>query len=293
MARRLLESGLTLVVHNRSRAVVSEFQTMGAQAATCPREVAEQVDVVFTALNLPSAVEQVLLGPDGVVQAARPGLITVDHSTIPPDLCRRLATSLAAHGIWHLDAPVSGGPERAALGELSIMVGGRVDAFERVAPLLRHLGNTVSYCGPSGNGLAVKLVNQVLVAVNSIAAAEALLFAKRCGLDLKLALEAASAGLGASAMLTRNGQRMLERDFAPGARIELLVKDMAIVRALCGELSLELPTFFEAKRAFEAAFEQGNQRLDLAAVATTVNAAADRRPPVLAGPGVDASDAAG
>jgi 3-hydroxyisobutyrate dehydrogenase-like beta-hydroxyacid dehydrogenase len=181
-------------------------------------------------------------------------------------LSRRVAAALAERGAELLDAPVSGGPEGAAAGTLAIMVGGAAAAFGRVQPLLETLGGRVAHCGPSGAGAITKLVNQVLVTVHSAVAAEALTLAERAGLDPALTLELTGAGLAASALLARNGERTLRGNFAAGARIDLMVKDAALVRDVCDGLGLELPVFFEARRAFDAAFAQGDGPFDLAAV---------------------------
>jgi 3-hydroxyisobutyrate dehydrogenase-like beta-hydroxyacid dehydrogenase len=279
MALRLLEAGYEMVVHNRSRGVVEAFVRLGAVAARSPREVGQQTDLVLTALFLPSSIEEVYLGTDGLLAAARPDLICVDHSTVEPGLSHRLAVELATRGAALLDAPVSGGPEGAAAGTLAIMVGGPRAAFERVRSVLPALGKRIVYCGPSGAGSAVKLVNQLLVTIHAVAAAEALTFAQRSGVDPELALETVSAGLGGSAMLTRSGPRILNDDFEPGARIELLLKDAVLVRELCAGLRLDLPLFFRAKQTLEAAFELGAGTSDLAAVVTAVrasNASSDR-----------------
>jgi 2-hydroxy-3-oxopropionate reductase len=266
MAERLLAAGFPLAVHNRSRVVVAALAEQGATTCASPREVGEWAEVVLTALPFPDSVESVYLGPAGLLEAARPGLICLDHSTVGPALSRRVAAELAARGAELLDAPVSGGPEGAAAGTLAIMVGGAEAAFERVQPLLATLGQRVAHCGPSGAGALTKLVNQALVTVHSAVAAEALTLAERAGLDPALTLELIGAGLAASALLARNGARILQADYTAGARIELMVKDAALVRDACDDLGLELPVFFAARRAFDAAFAQGDGPFDLAAV---------------------------
>ena len=279
MALRLLEAGYELVVHNRSREVVRALVGRGASQAYSPREVAEQVDVLFTALPFPATVEEVYLGVDGIVEGAGKGLICVDHSTVRPSMSRRIANTLEARGCALLDAPISGGPEAAVAGSLAMMVGGPAEAYQRALPLLEVLGKRVVRCGPNGAGSSVKLVNQVLVTIHSVAAAEALAFAEHSGVDPELALDLAGAGLGASAMLSRNGPRMLSDDFAPGARIAMLLKDAGLIRERCDELGIELPVFFQSKQTFESAFELELGSSDLAAVlqAVRLSAVLDRR----------------
>jgi 3-hydroxyisobutyrate dehydrogenase-like beta-hydroxyacid dehydrogenase len=270
MARRLLAAGHELTVRNRSRAVVDEMVRGGARAAGCPREVVEAAKVVFTALPYPTTDAAIYLGPDGLCACARPGQVLIDHSTVSPDLSREIAAAARARGAELLDAPVSGGPEAAERGTLAIMVGGEAAAFERVRPLLEILGARVRLCGPSGAGSALKLVNQVLITIHSAAAAEALTFAGRIGADPEAAHEMLMAGLAASAIFERNGRRIIDRDFTAGARIELMVKDAALIRELCDSLGLRLPVFFRARASFEQALELGFGREDLAGVVRTL-----------------------
>jgi 3-hydroxyisobutyrate dehydrogenase-like beta-hydroxyacid dehydrogenase len=270
MARRLLAGGYELTVHNRSQAAVEALVQLGARRAGNPREVAESADVVCTALPFPVTVDAIYLGPDGLCQHARPGQILIDHSTVSPATSRRIAEAARTAGAEALDAPVSGGPEAAARGSLAIMVGGEVATFERVRSLLALLGTNVRLCGPSGAGATLKLINQVLVTIHSVAAAEALSLARAAGVDPELALEMLMAGLAASGILDRNGNRILARDFTAGARIDLMVKDAALAREQCDSLGLELPVFFRARASFERALELGYGHEDLAGVVRTL-----------------------
>ena len=272
MAWRLLAAGFELVVHNRSQAVVAEFAAAGAEPASSPRAVAERAELVLTALPFPATVDQVYFGSDGLCQHARPGQILVDHSTVGPTTSRRIAEAVRARGAEFLDAPVSGGPEAAADGSLAIMVGGDRSAFERARSVLELLGSAVRLCGPSGAGSAMKLVNQVLITVHSAVTAEALTFAERAGVDQRLALELIQAGLAASAIFARNGHRIVEGSFEPGARIDLMVKDAGLIRQLCDELDLRLPVFFQARASFERALNRGLGHQDLAGVVNVLRA---------------------
>ncbi len=164
MAQNLLKAGFPLVVHNRSRQKVEELVRQGACAAESPREVAERSDVVFT--NLPDTpdVLKVVLGDNGVLSGAHPGLIFVDNSTIKPAASREIYQRLAEVGVQSLDAPVSGGDVGAQQGTLSIMVGGDADALEKVAPAFQALGKTITYIGGPGAGAGAKACNQIMVA---------------------------------------------------------------------------------------------------------------------------------
>ena len=208
MARRLLAAGHELVVHNRSRRIVTEFARIGADPAHSPCEIAAEAELVITALPLPSSEEEVYLGPDGLCECARPNQLLISHATVYPDLSRKIARAARLRGAEFLDAPVSGGPEAAERGDLAIMVGGDRAAFKRARPVLRQLGRHVRLCGPSGAGSMVKLVNQILITIHSVAAAEALTFAERVGIDPAVAHEMIMAGLAASAVFDRNGRRI-------------------------------------------------------------------------------------
>jgi 3-hydroxyisobutyrate dehydrogenase/2-hydroxy-3-oxopropionate reductase len=266
MARRLLAAGYPLTVHNRSRAVVEDFVRLGTAAASSPREVVEASNLVLTALPFPVSVDEVYFGPDGIGAYARPGQVVADHSTVGPDLSRRVAAALRARGAAFLDAPVSGGPEGAEQGALAIMVGGETEAFERARPVFEVLGRHVRHCGPSGAGSTMKLLNQVLIAIHSAATAEVLSLAERAGVDPALVLEMIPAGLAASAIFERNGRRIVDGDFQPGARIDLMVKDAALVRELSDALELRLPVFAQARASVEEALNLGFGHQDLAGV---------------------------
>lgn len=266
MARRLLGAGYALTVHNRGRAVVETFARLGAAPARSPREVVAACDVVLTALPFPISVEEVYFGSDGICAHARAGQVVVDHSTVAPETSRRVAAALRQQGAALLDAPVSGGPEAAADGALAIMVGGDREAFERVRPILELLGRRVRHCGPSGAGSTMKLLNQVLITVHSVVTAEVLRLAERAEVDPELVLELLPAGLAASAIFDRNGRRIVAGDFEPGARIDLMVKDAALIRELCDGLDLCLPVFFQARASFEQALNLGYGHEDLAGV---------------------------
>ncbi len=181
MAHNILKAGFPLVVHNRSRAAVQELVAEGAQEAFSPAEVAERVEVVFT--NLPDTpnVEQVALGPQGLIEAARPGLIYVDNSTILPAAARNIARRLGEKGALCLDAPVSGGDIGARQGTLSIMVGGPAEALQRVRPVLEAIGKTIVHVGDNGAGQIAKAANQIMVAAQMVAMGELLIFAKKAG----------------------------------------------------------------------------------------------------------------
>ena len=229
MSRNLLAAGFDLTVHNRTPERMRPLAEAGAATAASPAELAASCDVVFVCVSDTPDVEQVVLGDDGVIHGARPGSLVVDMSTISPQATRRIAARLAERGVAMLDAPVSGGSEGAAKGTLSIMVGGDAADVDRARPYLEAMGSAITHVGPTGAGQSCKLVNQILVVVNMLAAGEALLFAQAAGLDLDRTIEAVAGGAGGSWMLSNRGTQAIRRDWRPGFTIDLQQKDLRLV----------------------------------------------------------------
>ena len=241
MAANLVRAGFEVTVWNRTASRMAAVTDLGASAAGSPREVAEQCSVVMICVSDTPDVVAVTEGPDGILAGLAPGAVVVDHSTISPSETRRLAAlAEAAGGSW-LDGPVSGGSEGAALGTLSIMVGGAASDVERVRPYMEAMGKTITHTGPVGSGQMVKLVNQVLVVVNMLAASEALLLAEAGGLDLEATLSAVTGGAAGSWMLANRGPQMIVRDWRPGFTIDLQQKDLRLVLEAADELGVPLP----------------------------------------------------
>jgi 3-hydroxyisobutyrate dehydrogenase len=215
-------------------------------------------------------VEAVVRGDDGIAASARRGLIVVDHSTISPTVTRQLADELAKQGAHFIDAPVSGGDVGARNGTLSIMAGGDPTAFEKVEPILRILGNTITYCGPSGTGQLTKLVNQILVSVTNLAVCEALTFAKQNGLNLEKTIAALSAGAAGSWQLANLGPRMIAGDFRPGFTISLQQKDLKLILQSACESNISLPAASLAHQLFTAAQAAGHGKDGTQALFTVV-----------------------
>jgi len=270
MAGRLLEAKYPLVVHTRTKSKASRLIAKGARVAATPAEVAAQSDVVFICVTDTPDVEAVVRGPDGIAASARPKLIVVDHSTISPTVTREIAAELEKHGTRFLDAPVSGGDVGARNGTLSLMVGGDVSAFDRVEPILRILGSTITHCGPSGAGQLTKLVNQILVSVTNLAVCEALVFAKKHGLNLEKTIAALVGGAAGSWQLANLGPRMIAGDFRPGFTINLQQKDLRLVLQ-AGEISkTSLPAASLAHQLFTAAQASGHGKDGTQALFTVV-----------------------
>jgi 3-hydroxyisobutyrate dehydrogenase-like beta-hydroxyacid dehydrogenase len=270
MAGRLLDAKYRLVVHSRTKSRASRLISKGARFLDSPAEVARESDIVFICVTDTPDVEAVVRGDDGIAAGARSGLIVVDHSTISPASTRQLAEDLAKSGTHFLDAPVSGGDTGAKNGTLSIMVGGDPSAFERVESVLRTLGQTITYCGPSGSGQLTKLVNQILVSVTNLAVCEALTFARKHRLDLEKTIAALTGGAGGSWQLANLGPRMIAGDFRPGFTINLQQKDLQLVLQAGEKSNTSLPAASLVHQLFTAAQAAGHGKDGTQALFTVV-----------------------
>ena len=272
LARNVLRAGFELSVWNRTRSRCDELAARGARVAGSPAELARDADVVLCCLATVAACREVLLGDGGVIAAAREGQLIADHSTVD------LATSLEVHeaararGARFLDAPVSGGPEGAENATLSVLAGGEEGAFERAAPVLRAMGRTVRRLGGPGAGTVAKLANQLLVGVHTLAACEALVLARRAGVDLRALADVLGASWGASRMLERNAPAVIDRSIGPsGAPLRNLHKDLGIVLELAREKGIETPSAAAAARVFAGLVAAGRGDQDIAAAALAVD----------------------
>ena len=278
MSKNLLKAGFHLIVHNRSRDKVEEMARLGAQPAPSPEEVTQSCDILLTCLPDVATVEEVFMGKGGVLSAAKPGQVLVDHSTVGPSTSRRIGEAARAKRASFLDAPISGGVERAADASLTIMVGGDAEAFQRARPVFEALGNNVRHVGPPGSGSAVKLVNQLLVGIHSLAAAEALLLGVRTGADPELLLDILEKSWGYSFMLSRNGPITVNREFDNAmAPIRLFLKDMGLIEELARELGAPIPSGKQALKIFQEAARQGMAEIDIAAIVTLLEKQVDTR----------------
>lgn len=241
MAANLLRAGFGVSVFNRTLSRRDVFVREGARAAHSPADAASDSDVVITNVTDTEDVEQVIFGPKGVAEGARKGTIVMDMSTISPEATRNMALRLQKRGVAMLDAPVTGGDVGAREATLSIMVGGPQDAYERVLPVLQALGKSIVHVGPSGMGQTVKLVNQVIVALNLLAMAEGLAFAAKSGVDAQLALEVVQRGAAGSWALDHLAPRVLRGDLAPGFMVNLQQKDLRLALENAASMQLPLP----------------------------------------------------
>lgn len=258
MAGHLLEAGMDLVVTTRTRARAEPLIASGATWADTPAEAADGADAVVSIVGFPAEVEEVHLGAEGTLSASRtPGLL-IDCTTSEPILAERIAMESQRRGIKSLDAPVSGGDVGARAGSLSVMVGGDAAAFERARPIFDAFGDVVVLQGPPGAGQRTKAVNQILVASATISTCEALVFARKAGLDPRTVLQSVSRGAAGSWTLSNLAPRMLERNFDPGFKIEHFVKDLGIAVSEAERLDIRLPGLHLAQRLYEGALAAGH-----------------------------------
>ncbi len=270
MALNLARAGFSVVVHDRRRGPMEEVTPTPASAAWSPAEVAA-CEVVCTSLPDEAASEGVYLGADGLVPNGHEGHFLVETSTIGPRLARRIAQAAAERGIGYLDAPISGGEGRAADGTLTIMVGGEAAHFEQAVPVLRAMGKNIHHVGPVGQGMTVKLVNQLLVSVHTLASCEAVFLGTRAGVDPMLLLDILGTSWGASTVLARVGPAIVERDFSPqGVPVRILLKDMGLVLELAEELGVDLPLGERTLAFFQAAADHGLAEMEVTALVTVL-----------------------
>ena len=248
MARNLLKAGYPITVHNRTESKARELLSQGAVWAATPSDVAANSDVVITCVTDTPNVKAVLLGQNGVIEKARPGLICVDMSTISPSATREMGDILQAKGITLIDAPISGGEIGAIEGKLSIMMGGLKEAVEEVRPIMEVMGRTVTHCGPLGAGQMTKLANQIMVIHTIMSIAEGLAFAEKAGLDLETTLKVTSAGAAGSHSLKALGPKIIAGDLKPAFMVDLQQKDLRLVLEYAELLKQPLPGVALAKQ---------------------------------------------
>ena len=277
MARNLLKAGFELTVHDRFKPPVDELVSAGAREADSPSACADGMDVVVTMLPDSTDSETVILGDNGVLAGARKGATIVDMSSIAPAMSQKIAAACEAKGIDALDAPVSGGEPGAVAGQLAIMVGGKKDVFERCEPVLKAVGTSYVLCGGYGAGNTTKLANQIIVAANIEAVGEALVLARKAGLDPNTVFEAIRGGLAGSNVLNAKGPMMIDGNFKPGFRIRLHQKDLANALLTGKEIGVPLPVTALVQQMVGALVNNGKGELDHSGIATFIEDMADTK----------------
>ncbi len=272
MCGHLMAAGHPATVFTRTRTRAEPLLARGAAWAESPRAAAAASDVTFTMVGYPSDVREVVLGPGGVLAGAASGSIVVDMSTSEPALAREIDGAARARGVAALDAPVSGGDVGAREARLSIMVGGDAATFARVLPLFERMGKTIVHQGPAGAGQHTKMVNQILVATGIIGVCEALVYARKSGLDVSTVLQSVAGGAAGSWSLSNYVPRMEKGDLEPGFMIEHFVKDMGIALAESRGLGLTLPGLELAERLYARLAALGHGRKGIQALVLALDA---------------------
>ncbi|QGA53995.1 NAD-binding protein [Sulfolobus sp. E5-1-F] len=241
MAMRIHNAGFPLIVYNRTKSKTEPFMKLGVPIANTPKEVAEKSDVVIDMVTDAPDVEEVLFGPNGVIQGVHQGLIVIDMSTNSPEHAKSFAERLAKYNIEFLDAPVTGGDKGAREGTLTIMVGGKYEVFQKVKPILEAMGKTIVHAGEVGNGQMLKLLNQTVVGISMLAVVEAMTLAKKAGIDMEKLFTVLSTGAANSFTVQYYMPKMMKGDYEPGFRAAHLKKDLKYVLETANKLNVPLP----------------------------------------------------
>ncbi|MDH7489009.1 MAG: 2-hydroxy-3-oxopropionate reductase [Anaerolineae bacterium] len=275
MARNLMRAGYPLIAYNRSRAPMDELAAEGAMLGASPADVAARADIVILMLPDSPDVEQVVFGPNGVAEGIRAGSLLIDMSSISPVTAVKVAEELGKKGVKVLDAPVSGGDVGARQATLSIMVGGPEDVFNEALPVFQALGKNIVLCGGHGAGQITKLCNQILVALQLEAVAEALVLGAKAGVDPAKIVQVISGGLARCGVLETRGMRIVNRDFAPGFRVRLHYKDLNNALAAAKAYEVPLPVTALVAEMFKRLKVAGRGDLDHSAITTLLEDLAD------------------
>jgi 3-hydroxyisobutyrate dehydrogenase-like beta-hydroxyacid dehydrogenase len=257
MASNLLKAGYQLTVWNRSAEKCKPFARKGARVADSPADAVRDVDLVIYMLSNDEAVEDVVFGANGILRGIKEGQIAVDMSTVLPSTSLREMDAYAKRGVDFLDAPVFGSKQESAEAKLWIMAAGNKAIFEKVKPILTKLGQTVHYFGKNGNATAMKLVGNLIVALELEAISEGLILAQKAGLDLKTVMEVVKVADFRSPLLVNNGQDILKRDFSTSFALELMLKDAGLIQKFGESLKSPIPALRVVERNLAAAVDLG------------------------------------
>lgn len=266
MAENLIKAGYPLTVFNRTASKAERFIALGANLAETPAEVARRSEVVFVNVSDTPDVLEVVLGENGAIEGAHPGMILVDHSTIKPSASREIYRRLQEVDVSALDAPVSGGDIGARNATLTIMVGGDADALEKVMPILEAVGKKITHVGEAGAGQVAKAANQIMVAAQMVAEAELMIFAQKSGVDVAKVIEAIKSGAAQCWTLDVKPQRLLAGNRQPGFKSSLQAKDLNIIIETARDYDAVLPGTAINAQLFNAMIAAGSGDLDNSAV---------------------------
>jgi len=266
MASNLLKAGYQLTVWNRSAEKCKPFARKGARVADTPADAARDVDLVMYILSNDEAVEDVVLGANGILRGIQEGQIAMDMSTVLPETSLRELEAYAKRGVDFLDAPVFGSKQESAEAKLWIMAAGNKAIFEKVKPVLTKLGQTVHYFGKNGNATAMKLVGNLIVALELEALSEGLVLARKAGLDLSTVMEVVKVADFRSPLLVSNGQNILKRDFSTSFALKLMLKDAGLIEKFAGSLRSPIPGLRVVEKNLESAVALGFEKENASAV---------------------------
>lgn len=267
MGHNLLKAGFPLVVWNRTKSKADDLVRAGAKLAANPREVAAQVDVLITIVSDPPALEEVMFGPQGALDALKRGSLFIDSSTVSPELARREAAACADRGIDFLDAPVTGGTWGAEKGELVFMIGGKQDVFDRAKPLLESMGKKFFLLGPNGAGQTVKLAMNLILALEVEALAEATALVTGAGLDGQKLIDVLQSSMGRSPLMDVKAPLILKGEYPASFPLRLMHKDVRLALELALQLNIQLPAGAGAYSTYTAVKDASKDDPDYAAIA--------------------------
>ena len=266
MALNLVKHGFPLVVNDIDPAKVVPLRERGAKVEDAAERVAAAVERTICIVETTAQAESVIAGERGIIKSAKPGHIVICMSTIDPFAARRLAETLAARGVAMLDAPVSGGTERAKSGELSIIAGGDQATFDACNDVFKAMGTNLFHVGPLGSGLAMKLVNNMLIQVNRVAVAEAMVLGVKAGLDPQKIYDVVRVSTGASYAFEHGVPKILARDFTPGGTVDITYKDQELETSFAKQLGVPLLLANVTQQLYQMARAAGLNKEDGLAV---------------------------
>ncbi|RFU69909.1 NAD(P)-dependent oxidoreductase [Bacillus sp. V59.32b] len=259
MAGHLLEAGYRLIVYTRTKEKAKELLENGAEWADSPKEMALQANVIISIVGYPHDVEEIYLGDEGIIKNGRENTYLIDMTTSTPTLAGKIFSEAKNKGMHAIDAPVSGGDIGAKEARLAIMAGGDETDFEAVKPLFKIIGTNIVYQGPAGSGQHTKMCNQIAIASNMIGVSEAVVYAKKAGLNPEKVLQTISSGAAGSWSLSNLAPKMVEGDFEPGFFIKHFIKDMNIALQEAEKLGMEAPGLSLAKALYDRLAEAGEE----------------------------------
>ena len=268
MALNILKAGHKLTVYNRTGSKAEPLKQAGAQVVSTPAAAAKDADFVIIIVTDSAAVEEVVLGRDGILETVASGAIVIDSSTISPVVSRKMACHVAGRGASWLDAAVTGSKHGAEKGELTFMVGGDRGVFERALPILQVLGKKHIYCGLNGLGLSAKLAQNTIQATMLEVFSEGLVLATKAGVPPETMLEILQSSLARAALTDFKAPFILKGDFTPYFPLKLMHKDLELAMEAGFALNVPMPTLAAVKEVYSAAKAQGKGDLDYAAIIT-------------------------